>query len=84
MILIVFSQCTFIYKLNKCQQGYSHATGSWPNRDPGAGRPTRANRLPGSANEYSSHLLVHHQLGKDDVPLEEDRIAKFMIDRLVH
>lgn len=52
--------------------------------DGGLARCQFGRQLAGSANEYSSHLLVHHQLGEDDVPLEEDRIAKFMIDRLVH
>lgn len=55
-------------------------------RTPGClpNRPSVNWQLAGGANEYSSHLLVHHQLGEYDVPLEEDRIAKFMIDRLVH
>jgi len=57
-------------RLAPCQTNRPLATGNW--------------QLAGGANEYSSHLLVHHQLGEYDVPLEEDRIAKFMIDRLVH
>lgn len=30
------------------------------------------------------HLLIHHQFGEYDIPFVKDRIAKFMIDRLVH